>query len=146
MPTAARLFAAVFFAFMGYMVAGSVEPLLPEGMRANWLKRVPTIVGIFAGWRVMGRLVGNTYAVSINSGTYCVAVILFFSLATFAISEMLKQATRLQYDGPMDAIVNSFGIAFEQAQLLLHPSPIGLMIFAAVVGGLGAEFCHRRWR
>lgn len=145
MPTAAKLIAAVIFAIGGYLVAESVRPNMPEGQPTPWLLQVSIIVPIICSWRVLGRLVGKSYAVAINSGIYAVVVSLFFVLLVFAISEMVKRSTRLQYDGPVDAIINMFGIVFDYIVLLGDVNTLSILAGLAVIGGLAAEWAHRRF-
>lgn len=145
MPTAAKLVAAFIFAIGGYLVAESVRPQLPEGQSTPWLIQVSVFIPMICGWRVLGKLVGKNYAVAINSGVYGVAVSLFFVLVTFSVSEMIKLSTRLRYDGPVEAIISSFGILFDYGLLLIHPNTLGLLAGMAVIGGLAAEWAHRKF-
>ena len=145
MPTAAKLLAAIVLAIAGYMTADAVRPLLPEGMPTKWLTQVSVLVPAICAWRVVGRLAGRGYKVSISMGVYAVCVAIFFCLVTFAIAEMLKRSIRLQYDGPMVAIVNMFGIVIEYGVLLLNPGPGIILLVTAFIVGPIAEFGQRKW-
>ncbi len=145
MPTAAKLLAAFVFAIGGFLVAESVRPNLPEGQPTPWLIQVSMLVPMVCAWRVLGRLVGTSYAVAINSGVYAVAVSLFFTLLVFAISEMIKLSMRLRYDGPMEALTSMFGIVFDYGVLLVDVNSLAIMAGMAVIGGIGAEWAHRRF-
>lgn len=145
MPTAAKMIAAIALAITGILTAGAVIPHMPEGQPIKWLYQVSIIVPIVAGWRVVGRLIGKGYRLSFNVGLYATVVATFFTLLFFAIGEMLKRSTRNQYDGPMDAIVNMFGVFLEYAVLLLNPGPAMYLVICAVILGPLAEFGHRKW-
>ncbi len=145
MPTAAKLIAALVLAITGALTATAVIPLLPEGQPIKWLYQVSIAVPIIAGWRVVGRLIGKGYRLSINVGLYATVVAAFFTVLTFAIAEMLKRSTRKQYDGPMDAVVNLFGVVLEYGILLFNPGPGLYLLVCAVILGPLAEFGHRRW-
>lgn len=145
MPTAAKLIAAVIFAIGGFLVADSVRPNLPEGQPTPWLVQISMLVPMICAWRVLGRLVGKSYAVAINSGIYAVVVSLFFVLLVFSISEMIKRSMRLQYDGPVEAVTNMFGIIFDYGLLLVGVNSLSIMAGMAVIGGLAAEWAHRRF-
>ncbi len=145
MPTAARFIAALIFAFLGYLIAGYVKPLLPEGQPTPYLYPVSIIVPALSAWKVVGRLIGRGWTNAINTGIYGMAVALFFTLLTFAIGEMVKRSMRLQYDGPMDAIVGMFGIVLEYGALLLTSQILGLILIGGAVTGLIAEWAERKW-
>lgn len=145
MPTAARIIAAVMFALIGYLVAGTVRPQLPEGMPTNYLIPVSTIVPAICAWRVIGRLIGRGSVNAINTGVYGIVCAIFFCLLAFAIGEMLKLSMRLQYDGPMEAITGMFQIFLEYGQLLLTPQGLGTLLIGGAVTGLVAEWSHHRW-
>ena len=145
MPTAAKLIAALVLAIFGYFVADNIKPLLPEGTPTNWLYQVSMFVPIICGWRIMGRLVGKGYRLSFNAALYATVASAFFVVLTFAIAEMLKRSTRLQYDGPMEAVVNMFGILVEYSLLLINPGPAMYLAICAIILGPLAEFGHRKW-
>ncbi len=145
MPTAAKLIAAIVMIITGYLTAEAVRPFLPEGLPTKWLIPVSALVPAACSWKVVGRLAGRGYNVAVSMGIYVVFVSVFFVLLVFAISEMLKRSIRLQYDGPMDAIVNMFGIVIEYGVLLINPTPAAYLIGAALLVGPLAEWGHRKW-
>lgn len=145
MPTSAKLISAIILAVFGYMIAEATRPYLPEGMPTKWLIPVSTLVPAACAWKVVGRLAGRGYNVSISMGIYAVFVALFFCLVTFAIAEMLKRSIRLQYEGPMEAIVEMFGIVLEYGVLLVNPMPAMYLAICAIIVGPIAEFAHRKW-
>ena len=145
MPTAAKLLAAIVMVVTGYLTAEAIRPYLPEGQPTKWLIPVSTLVPAACAWRVVGRLAGRGYNVSVSMGIYIVCVGIFFTLVVFAIAEMLKRSIRLQYDGPMEAIVNMFGIVLEYGVLLANPMPAAYLIGAALLVGPLAEWGHRKW-
>lgn len=145
MPTAARVIAAIMFAILGYIIAGWVKPLLPEGQPTPYLYPVSTIVPALSAWKVVGRLIGRGWTNAINTGVYGMAVALFFTLLTFAIGEMVKRSMRFQYDGPMDAIVGMFGIVLEYGVLLLTPHILATILIGGAITGIVAEWAENKW-
>jgi len=77
MPTAARFIAALIFALLGYIVAGYMKPLLPEGQPTPYLYPVSTLVPAICAWKVVGRLIGRGWTNAVNTGIYGMAVALF---------------------------------------------------------------------
>lgn len=145
MPTSAKLIAAVVLAVFGYLTAQAVRPLLPEGQPTGYLIPVAVLVPAIVGWRIIGRLIGKGYRLSINVGLYATVAAAFFVVLVFAIAEMLKRSTRLQYDGPMEAVTNLFGIIVEYGWLYFNPGPGTYLVVCAIILGPLAEFGHRKW-
>ena len=145
MPTAAKLVVALVFAIAGHLTAGGVRENLPEGMPANQLWLWPIVIPIICAWRILGNGVGKGMVNSINVGSYAMVAAVFFTTLVFAVAEMIKLSTRLRYDGPMDAIVNMFGIAVDYGTLLLTPGCLIPIVCGALLGGVLGELAFRRW-
>lgn len=145
MPTAAKLVAAFIFAATGYLVADLIRPTMPEGQPLKWLVPISVLIPMLVGWRVMGKLVGANYGVSMNSGLY-VSVLSTVSVTfIFAISLMIKKSRRLQYDGPMEALVDVFALMLDYGLLLLNPYVLAVLIGGGFIGGLASEWAHRKF-
>ncbi|MEM6594022.1 MAG: TrgA family protein [Pseudomonadota bacterium] len=145
MPTAARLISAVLFALIGFLVAGTVKPLLPEGQPTNYLYPLSILIPAICAWRVIGRLIGRGWVNAINTGVYGIVCSIVFTILAFSIGEMLKRSMRLQYDGPMEAVTAMFGIFFEYGLLLGTPMAVGYLLIGGIVTGLIAEWSHFKW-
>ncbi|EPX80247.1 TrgA family protein [Litoreibacter arenae] len=145
MPTAAKLVAGVIFAATGYLVAELIRPTFSEGQPLKWLLPVCVGVPLVVGWRIMGKLVGKRYGASMNNGLYVVAVSIISVTFVFAVALMIKKSRRLQYDGPMEALVDVFAIMLEYGVLLLNPMVLAVLVGGGVIGGLASEWAHRKF-
>lgn len=145
MPTAAKLVAAVVFAAVGYLASELIRPTLPEGQPAGWLLPVCALLPMTIGWRVMGKLVGKNYGVSMNNGLYVVVLSTVSVTFVFATALMIKKSRRLQYDGPMEAIVDIFALMLEYGLLLLNPVLLAVMVIGGFIGGILSEWAHRKF-
>jgi len=145
MPTAAKLVAAVVFAGVGYLASELIRAALPEGQPAGWLLPVCTLLPMTIGWRVMGKLVGKNYGVSMNNGLYVVVLSTVSVNFVFATALMIKKSRRLQYDGPMEALVDVFAPMLEYGLLLLNPAVLGVLLVGGFVGGVLSEWAHRKF-
>ncbi|WP_298256567.1 TrgA family protein [uncultured Litoreibacter sp.] len=145
MPTSAKLVAAFVFAVTGYLVAEMLRATMPEGQPLNWLVQVCVFVPMVVGWRIMGKLVGKNYGVSMNSGFYAIVVSTVSVLLVFSISLMITKSRRLQYDGPMDALVDVFALMLDYALLLLNPYILVTIVVGGFIGGLASEWAHRKF-
>lgn len=146
MPTAARLVAAILFAIVALFAAEAYKPELPEGMAVGALTPVAVLVGLGCGWMVMGRLVGHGMVTSAGQGLRTSLTIVLWVLGIFCIREMLIKSTRLQYDGPLEAIVGIFQLMMEYAGTALTVPVVGVLVVGGMLAGMVAEFAHSRWR
>jgi hypothetical protein len=145
MPTAARLVAAIFLAIVAYIVSRMIMPLMPESTDFGVFVPLNVVLGILAGWFVMGPRVGRGVSAGINNGLTGIFVLLLWGIGVQACNEMVRLAMKHRYDGPMEAVVAIFQIGAEFG-LQIATVPIGsFLAVAAIVGGLMVEFAGRRW-
>ncbi|MEM9581970.1 MAG: TrgA family protein [Pseudomonadota bacterium] len=145
MPTAARMITAIIFAILAYYTSNVAKTLLPEGTPTAVF--TPWAMGVSAvcAWQVFGRLIGRGYVSSINTGVYAIGVAMFFVTTLFSITEMIKRSMRMQYDGPMDAVVNMFGIAVEYSTMFLDPRIGGTLLVGGILSGIIGEWAENKW-
>ncbi len=146
MPTAAKLFAAVAFAIVAWLAANASIPGLPEGTRIGFFREITAAIGVIVGWRVMGRLTGGGYTKSMGLGVRTSVTIVFWVILGFAIYEMVRMSLKKRYDGPMEALVASFGIMIDYGKCLGDVQVLAILLFGGMIGGFLAEFAGRRWR
>ena len=145
MPTAAKLAAAFIFALTGYIVADLIRANMPDGKASSWLMIICVGLPLIIGWRVMGRLVGKNYGVSLNSGFYGIVVSTVSVTFVFSVAQMIKKSRRLQYDGPMEALVDVFALMFKNGVHLLDPYILLTLVLGGFIGGAAAEWAHRKF-
>lgn len=146
MPTAARLVAAICLAIVAFIVSGMVMPLMPESTDFGYFVPLNIIIGLLAGWIVMGRRVGRGTTAAINNGLTGVFVMMLWGIGVQACNEMVRLAMKNRYDNAMEAIVAIFQIGAEFG-LMIATVPIGLfLLVGAVVSGLVTEYAGNRWR
>ena len=146
MPTAARLMAAVCLAVVGYIISEMVKPLMPESTDFGYFVPLNITLGILVGWIVMGRRAGRGTTSAINNGLTGVFVLMLWGVGIQACNEMVRLAMRNRYDGPFEAIIDTFQIGAEFA-MTIATVPIGVaLVVAAVISGLLTEFADNRWR
>ncbi|SMX34676.1 TrgA family protein [Actibacterium lipolyticum] len=146
MPTAARLIAAICFAAVAYFASDSFKVLLPEGTKTDMFSEINALIGAIIGWRVMGRVAGHGYRDAINSGLQTSATMVFYVMLFHSVAQMLKNSTRLNYDGPMEAIVGIFELAVEYGAMMVTSAEVMIIV---IVGGILAawmtEWVAARW-
>jgi len=146
MPTAAKLMAAVCLAAVGYILSLMVMPLMPESTDFGYFIPLNIVLGLLAGWFVMGRRAGRGSTAAINNGLTGVFVLLVWGVAVQSIHEMIRLAMRNRYDGPFEAIVAVFQIGAEYA-VIIATIPIAVVaVIASVISGVFVEFAHKHGR
>ena len=145
MPTAAKLIAALAFAALAWVASDMVVPLLDEGTPVGRLHVVNAGIGALMGWRVMGPRVGDGVVRAFGVGVSTVAATLFWCLLAWGGQVMLKNSTRMLYDGPVDALLD---MANQMVEYLLLVSTVPIMatlLVGALIGAAVTELAARRW-
>ncbi len=146
MPTAARLMAAVCLAVTGYVLSLIVMPLMPDSTDFGYFIPVNIVLGLLAGWIIMGPRVGRGGASAINNGLTGVFVLILWALFVQSCNEMTRLAMRNRYDDVFEAITAVFEIGAEWAWMIATKEFLIVAVIAAVISGVLTEFAGRRWR
>jgi hypothetical protein len=146
MPTAAKLFAAIAFGFVAFFASEIYKTLLPDGTQSGLLSPINTLVGIFCGWMIMGRLAGRGYYSAAGSGVRTIAVALFYALLIWSCYEMLKRSMGMRYEGPMDALAAMMALIADYFQLMLtDPQMPIVLLVGGILAAFLAEWASERW-
>lgn len=147
MPTASKIVAAICFAFFGAIAAQIVIPALPEGTQVANFLIISALIGLFNGWRIMGRLTGHGYREAMGSGVRTAITIVVWALVIFSVYKMIKQSMHVNtYDGPMEAIIGAFDQMLEYGKVLLTPTIIGTFVVGGLICGAITEWAGKRWK
>lgn len=146
MPTAAKLFAAVVFAVVGYLAAEAYKPGMPEGTQFGLFSELTAFIGLLCGWMVMGVLAGQGYGRAAGYGLRTSATLVFWALLLFSVYEMILRSMKMRYEGPMEALVGVFDLMLQHGLLVLTVPVLAVLAAGGVLGGWAAEFAGRRWR
>lgn len=146
MPTAAKLFAALAFAAVGWMAAEAYRPLMPD--HTPWGRFVPISValGLICGWRVMGPRAGRGWASAMGIGLSTSAVLLTVALFVLSFHTMILRALDRRYDGVLEALVGVFAIMLDYAARMVDLQLLAVLVLGGVAGGLASEAAGRLWR
>ena len=145
MTTAAKLFGAIFFAVLVWIVAGLVKQVVSGASAATWFAPLTTLIGALMGWRVMGARAGEGFVAAIGYGLTTIFAVTFWSLLLWGSYEMIVRATRLRYDSPTEAVQDLMAIMITYSSDIVTPGIIGTMVIGSVVCGLMTEAISRRW-
>ncbi|MBL9052973.1 MAG: TrgA family protein [Tabrizicola sp.] len=146
MPTAGKAAGAASYAIVGWLLANAFIKGMPDAEGAGYMREFGAGLGAIVGWRVMGNSVGKKYVDAIGHGWKTVIVLAFCALVAIGLSEMIKQSTRLVYDGPMEAMIDIFLRAFERSKQAISMPVVTTMAIGGAIAGLVTEGVSRRWK
>lgn len=146
MPTAAKFFAALAFAAVAFFTAEVFKPHMPEGTQFGYFSFVAALIGLVCGWRIMGPEAGRGNWMAVNTGLKTSACTVGLALLIFSTYEMLLQAFRPAYRGPMEAVVGIFDFAVDFFVTLLAWDVLAVLFIGGALAGLMSEWAARRWR
>lgn len=146
MPTAARLVAAICLGIVGFILSEQIKPLMPEGTDFGSFSLVNMVLGLLAGWFVMGRRAGRGVVHGINNGVAGVFILILWGLGVQASYEMFRLAMRNRYDGALEALSAIIEIGAEYAVIIATIPIVITCVVGALVAGLAAEYAARHWR
>lgn len=145
MPTAAKLFAALGFAALGWLAAAVLGQSLPEGMVLGLVPEGAMVAGLVCGWRIAGREVGRGYGTAVGTGLRTGAVMAVLVLLGVAIWAMLEASMRRQYPGPFEALMGMVQLMLKYGRLMGDGPFLVVMAAGSAVLGLLTEAVGRRW-
>jgi hypothetical protein len=146
MPTAAKLFAAVFLGLTGALVVYLVELSQPPTGDLPVALAVTVSVAVIVGWRACGPYAGNGYGSAMLAGLKATIYLVVLALLVLAVMQMFRLAWRHHYHAPSEAVVDIIGLALGFAKPLLTPQIAGVLGVGGLVTGIMAEWAGRRWR
>lgn len=145
MPTGAKLIGALTFAALAYFISDLIKPLLLEGTQVGMLSPINAVIGFLMGWKVMGKGAGRTYRQSFGYGFTTLAATAFWCLLVWSGYEMVKQSTRLRYDGPMEALQSMAALYMDYARLAAVQEVLIPAVFGVIFVSWLTEYFARRW-
>ncbi|WP_101340555.1 TrgA family protein [Cereibacter azotoformans] len=146
MPTAAKLFAALAFAALGFLGGRLFAGQLPEGTPTDIFGPATAAVGLVCGWMISGALAGRGYVAAMSTGVRTVVTTAFFALLAYSIYIMVLRAMRMLYDGPIEALLGVSALMLSYARLLAVPEILAMLLVGGLMGGSISEWAGRRWK
>lgn len=146
MPTAAKLVAALCLAALGFGVSELIKTLMPASTAFGIFSIINAGLGLVIGWIVVGNRAGRGQAAAVGNGITGVVALVFWGLFVQAVNEMVEEAMKHQYDGPVEAFAATFEIMVDFGEVLLNPTVLLALICGALVTGFFSEIAAGRWR
>ncbi|WP_425098529.1 TrgA family protein [Tropicibacter sp. S64] len=146
MPTAAKLVAALCLAALGFGVSELIKTLMPASTVFGIFSFINAGLGLVLGWIVVGNRSGRGQAAAVGNGITGVVSLVFWGLFIQSVNEMVKQAMKHHYDGPVEAFADVFQIMIDFGQVLLDPLLLSILLLGSLVTGYLSEIAAGRWR
>lgn len=145
MPTAAKLFAAVVFMALAWILTLQVRAAMPESGGMALFAPVNALVGLVIGWRLSGTRAGRGITSAVGDGLTTICVMYFWALLIWSGYEMVKRSVRLRYEGPIEAIQDMADLAVEYSADVITPGFVAVAVIGSVICGILTELISRRW-
>lgn len=139
MPTAARLIAAIVLAVVAWLVSDMIRPLKNDGFDFGWFNYVNAALGFAIGWRVIGSRAGRGYWAAGANGLTAGCVLVFWGLFLQGANLMLDKSMNRRYDGPAEALADTFAIMVDFGLLIATPSIVIALVVGSISAGLLSE-------
>jgi hypothetical protein len=146
MPTAARLFAAICLAILGFIVSEQIKGLMPEATAFGIFSMLNAGIGAICGWVIVGSRGGRGWSAGISNGFTGTVAMVIAGLGVQAINEMVALSMKHRYDGPVEAFVAVFEIGIKYGGIMLDTGVITTLLIGAIATGIITEIGARNYR
>jgi hypothetical protein len=146
MPTGGKLVAALCFAVVGWIAADLYEPAIDEALRGEWFRTAAAVIGLFAGWFILGPKQAAGLGGAIGHGIATAVWFTFWAAFWFSGYEMILRALDKRYKTPTQAVTGMLDIAYYYLGLAVTPQVIGGLVIGGAVAGILTGFANRHWR
>lgn len=149
MPTAGRLVAAALFGALFWYVSALGLPLFAaaEMPEPPWFVVLNAALGVVLGWIIAGGRAGlGTWMAAVSYGWTTAIAIAVVALFAHGFVRMIELSLRMRYDGPVEAVAESFGLMAGIGAVLATPDILLSLALGALVAGLVTEWVGRNYR
>ena len=146
MPTAARLAGAILFGLWGFYHAALAAPFFLEGRPPRSFLPASVIIGLYLGWRYVGRRAGNGFGAAIGAGVTAGFAFGFFSLLVIAFSQMIRHSLHNRYQGLSEAILDIFDLMISESSRFTDISLFISLFVGAVLCAWVTEYVGQKYR
>lgn len=146
MPTAAKLVAATMLAILGFIMVTVAINIYPDiAHRSIGLTTAAVVVGIFVGWRGLGRRISEDEGSGVSAGFRAGLTMFVWVLFLYAVEDMIAGILKNAYYQPMTALLVIPAGMIECGRMALNVPIIGTMLVLAIVVGKITKSASNRW-
>lgn len=145
MPTAAKLVASILLAISGLIVVAVAVNVYPDiARRSVGLSSAVVIIGIFVGWRGLGKNVVDDSS-GIASGFKAGVSVFVWVIFLYALEDMIAGIMDHAYYQPMTALLVIPAKMIVYGKMAMNAPIMGTMLVLAVLVGMITKYADKRW-
>jgi hypothetical protein len=145
MPTAGRLAGAIVFGLFGWYLGGISIPFFPQANAPTYWIPASAFIGLVIGWKTCGSRAGAGYNPAMGIGLTCGFTFAATMLFLVSFNQMITNAMRMRYDGPMEAVTSIFSLMLEFAEYFYDFTLIATILIGGVICAWITEFFGQRF-
>lgn len=146
MPTAAKLVASIMLAISGFIVVIVVVNVYPDAARRSvGLTSAAVFMGLFVGWRGLGKRISEDEGSGITSGLKAGIAMFIWVIFLYALADMIAGIQDNAYYQPMTALLVIPAGMIKYGQMALNAPIMGTMVVLAAIAGKMTKTADTRW-
>jgi hypothetical protein len=146
MPTAAKLVASIMLAISGFIVVIVVVNVYPDAARRSvGLTSAAVFMGLFTGWRGLGKRISEDEGSGIVSGLRSGISMFVWVIFLYALEDMIAGIKDNLYYQPMTALLVIPAGMIKYGQMALNVPIMGTMVVLATIAGKITKTADTRW-
>ena len=146
MPTAAKLVASIMLAISGFIVVIVVVNVYPDAARRSvGLTSAAVFMGLFTGWRGLGKRISEDEGSGIVSGLRSGISMFVWVIFLYALEDMIAGIKDNLYYQPMTALLVIPAGMIKYGQMALNVPIMGTMLVLATIAGKMTKTADTRW-
>jgi hypothetical protein len=129
-----------------------VRYALPEGKSVGYFREIVALIGLIAGWRMIGRQAtgvrgrGDKIVNGITMGMACALAVAALSIFLHGFYIMIQESLGLAYNSPGKAFTAMMGFVWEDVQTMANVRVLTVLFGGGALAGLLAAIAGRTWR
>lgn len=146
MPTAAKLVASILLVISGFIVVTVVVNVYPDAARRSvGLTSAAAVIGVFVGWRGLGRKISEDEGSGMLSGLKAGVSMFVWVIFLYALNDMIEGIMDNAYYQPMTALLVIPAGMIKYGQMALNVPIMGTMVVLAAIVGKMTKVADSRW-
>ena len=145
MPTVGKVVAALTFGAVAVYVSLLIQDMYAEERPFDNLAWINACLAAIVAWRVAGRRAGTGYNAAFGYWLTTTIAVIFVCLFFNSFADMIRQSMRMQYDGPMEGIVDIASIMWDYGQEIATQDNLLTAFGGGLIAAMITEFFGRRF-
>ena len=145
MPTAAKLVTSILLAISGLIVVTVIVNVYPDAARrAVGLSSAAVIIGVFVGWRGLGRKINDVGGSGFLAGIKAGMAVFIWVIFLYSLSDMIADIQDQAYYQPMTALLVIPAKMIVYGKMAFNVPIMGTMVVLAAIVGMITKNADKR--